>query len=610
MSKNIDGRRTQKNILMIIAALVAVLAAAAFFLRPGWRKSTSGTRFFDTHSLAFVRGMHRDGGKLYCFDDDTYLLYGWISYRGGLYYSGSDGAVCTGRTEIDGHTYYFDSTSGRLVTGWETLPDGRRRYRGYDGVPVSGETTVDGAEFLFDSEGFPVCGFYTSSAGTRYYSENGASNGLCEIDGDVYFFTKYIMQTGICATPDGDMFFAPDGKRLTGLIRNGSDTLYAADNGILVTGWQTTEGGLFYFTPAYTAAPDGFYTIDGRTYLFEGGAALLGWQTVGGKLYYFSADDGMYTGWRTVDGTEMLFSSSGELSGNGFTRTDGKTFYLRDGELLSGWQVIEGKKYYFDPTDGMASGKYTVDGKEWFFLDSGELAEGWVTYGDRTFYYLDNRRADGETVIDGTSYYFSGDDGLIRGFFDRDGRRYLYDEHGFMLTGWQERDGQRYYLGADGVMLRDTEWDIYRLDADGVASPAPASLTNLDAYLDHLLGEYTAGGDYHRIWRAVRGSITYKFMDVPGFSAEMRRELSVEALNSGTGSCYHFSSLAYCLFERLGYTTEIVHGYDPLGYSHYWLKIYDPSGEVFYSDPVYSLYAGQTNKMTLGTLLSYGYTLD
>ena len=369
MSKNIGGRRTQKNILMIIAALVAVLAAAAFFLRPGWRKSTSGTRFFDTRSLAFVRGMHRDGGKLYCFDDDSYLLYGWISYRGGLYYSGSDGAVCTGSTEIDGHTYYFDPTSGRLVTGWETLPDGRRRYRGYDGVPVSGEATVDGAEFLFDSEGFPVCGFYTSSAGTRYYSENGAANGLCEIDGDVYFFTKYIMQTGICATPDGDMFFAPDGKRLTGLIRNGSDTLYAADNGILVTGWQTAEGGLFYFTPAYTAAPDGFYTIDGRTYLFEGGAARLGWQTVGGKLYYFSADDGMYTGWRTVDGTEMLFSSSGELSGNGFTRTDGKTFYLRDGELLSGWQVIEGKKYYFDPTDGMASGKYTVDGKEWFFLD-------------------------------------------------------------------------------------------------------------------------------------------------------------------------------------------------------------------------------------------------
>ena len=84
-------------------------------------------RFFDTRSLAFVRGMHRDSGKLYCFDDDSYLLYGWISYRGGLYYSGSDGAVCTGSTEIDGHTYYFDPTSGRLVTGWETLPDGRRR---------------------------------------------------------------------------------------------------------------------------------------------------------------------------------------------------------------------------------------------------------------------------------------------------------------------------------------------------------------------------------------------------------------------------------------------------------------------------------------------------
>ena len=81
MLKNTGGRRTKK-ILIIIAALAAVLAAAAFFLRTGWRKSASGTRFFDTRRLTFVRGMHRDGGRLYCFDDDSYLLYGWISYRG------------------------------------------------------------------------------------------------------------------------------------------------------------------------------------------------------------------------------------------------------------------------------------------------------------------------------------------------------------------------------------------------------------------------------------------------------------------------------------------------------------------------------------------------
>ena len=52
--------------------------------------------------------MREIDGNTYCFGDDALLLYGWISYGGGLYYSGQDGAVCKGETLIDGKKYYFD----------------------------------------------------------------------------------------------------------------------------------------------------------------------------------------------------------------------------------------------------------------------------------------------------------------------------------------------------------------------------------------------------------------------------------------------------------------------------------------------------------------------
>ena len=99
-------------------------------------------------------------------------------------------------------------------------------------------------------------------------------------------------------------------------------------------------------------------------------------------------------------------------------------------------------------------------------------------------------------------------------------------------------------------------------------------------------------------------------MEVSNFSANMRRELSVEALNRGTGSCYYFSSLAFCLFEKLGYDVRLVRGYDPFGYDHWWLCVNSATdGQLYYCDPVYSLTAGQTYKMTYDVMTSYGYRL-
>ena len=513
--------------------------------------------------------MREIDGNTYCFGDDARLLYGWISYGGGLYYSGQDGAVCKGETMIDGHTYCFDTVTGLLVTGW-CENNGKRQYRLYDGTPASGLLTVDGTEYLFDSEGYPTSGFYTHDGNTVYYTEEGPADGLTVIGEDTYYFKDRIMQTGICAFGDQNMFFDADGK--------------------LRYGWIDSEAG--------------------KLYSDEKGCLAVGWTEVDGMLYYFSEAEGMYTGWHSIDGTDCFFLPSGALDKSGLTLIDGRTFLLENGVFRTGWQTIDGQKYYFAPTTGMVTGTHNIDGRDWFFLESGELAEGWVEIGGKTYYYADNIRADGEQTIDGVKYYFSGDLGLIRGWESVGDERYYYDSNGFMLTGLQEIDGKKYYFDPDGVMLRDTEYSIFRFDSNGVATQLPASLENLDDYLDYLLSVNTGDDDFARIWYGVRSLITYKYMEVKKFSAEIRCELSVEALNRGTGSCYHFSSLTFCLFEKLGYDVRLVRGYDPFGYDHWWICVRtEPDGQLYYCDPVYSLTAGQTYKMTYDVMTSYGYRL-
>ena len=138
-SKNKCGYFTKAT----CAALLVCTASTVLFsscTRSGWSERSGGICYFDPAEKAYVCGMREIDGNTYCFGDDARLLYGWISYGGGLYYSGQDGAVCKGETMIDGHTYCFDTVTGLLVTGW-CENNGKRQYRLYDGTPASGILT-------------------------------------------------------------------------------------------------------------------------------------------------------------------------------------------------------------------------------------------------------------------------------------------------------------------------------------------------------------------------------------------------------------------------------------------------------------------------------------
>ena len=112
--------------------------------------------------------------------------------------------------------------------------------------------------------------------------------------------------------------------------------------------------------------------------------------------------------------------------------------------------------------------------------------------------------------IDGNTYCFGDDALLLYGWISYGGGLYYSGQDGAVCKGETMIDGKKYYFDPDGVMLWDTAYSIFRFDSNGVATQLPASLENLDDYLDYLLSVNTGDDGFARIWYGVRSSITYK----------------------------------------------------------------------------------------------------
>lgn len=191
--------------------------------------------------------------------------------------------------------------------------------------------------------------------------------------------------------------------------------------GHMVKGWQTTENGRYYFDPVYGTMAKGKAVIDGREYYFneytgvlereeattdDNGIALTqnGWHRVGGVDYWY--EDGVRQGYKTKEdgsiddsyrGKEIYDPASNawywldnvqqgavarnkdvyqeSLAGDWGDRTDengnriGKWVrYDADGHMVKGWNEQNGNRYYFDLVYGtMAKGDVVIDGVSYHF---------------------------------------------------------------------------------------------------------------------------------------------------------------------------------------------------------------------------------------------------
>ena len=96
-------------------------------------------------------GEQRINGKWYYFDTTTgKMATGWYNLPGKKVYYGNDGAMCYGEQRINGKWYYFNTTSGKMVTGWYDLP-GKKVYYGSDGAMRYGWQTIGGVSYYFNT---------------------------------------------------------------------------------------------------------------------------------------------------------------------------------------------------------------------------------------------------------------------------------------------------------------------------------------------------------------------------------------------------------------------------------------------------------------------------
>ena len=99
-----------------------------------------------------------------------------------------------------------------------------------------------------------------------------------------------------------------------------------------------------------------------------------GWIEIDSKTYYFSKEDGyMVTKSGKIGGVWYGINPDGTLA-DGFLKDDDGTRYYNKGTFLTGWQEIDGDTYYFYTENGiMAIGQIKIGGSIHYFSEDGKL---------------------------------------------------------------------------------------------------------------------------------------------------------------------------------------------------------------------------------------------
>jgi arabinogalactan endo-1,4-beta-galactosidase len=221
-----------------------------------------------------------------------------------------------GYQKIDGYWYYFNTKSGKMLTGFQTIP-----YAANDSTPK---------KVYFDAKGHMLFGYQ-------------------KIDGYWYYFNT------------------KSGKMLTGFqtipyAANDSTPkkVYFDAKGRMLFGWQTIGGYKYYFNTKSGKMAAGLTGISGTYYYFNSaGRMLLGEQKIGknyysldektGKLNYYSIPSG--TSWKYYNSANKLIAT---LANRESYKYNGKWHCGKSGQLVTeaayrldqiGWNL---KKAYYD----------------------------------------------------------------------------------------------------------------------------------------------------------------------------------------------------------------------------------------------------------------------
>lgn len=250
--------------------------------------------------------------------------------------------------------------------------------------------------------------------GKDYTAKYGEKNGWVEENGKKYWYEKGVKQgtTGRgkeIYDPDSDAWYWLDAVQ-GGAMTVSKDVYQESaagqwadkpdgtgkwvrydENGHMVKGWQTTDKGTYYFDLITGAMAKGAGDIDGVPCAFDEytGIALDGqWLTIKGADFWYEKGvrqglegrgkeiyDPASDAWYWLDAVDQGKKATSKdvyqesKAGQWADRPDGTGKWVRydaQGHMIKGWSAD--KRYYFDPIYGtMAKGDAVIDGRTYHF---------------------------------------------------------------------------------------------------------------------------------------------------------------------------------------------------------------------------------------------------
>ena len=326
-------------------------------------------------------GWNKINKKYYCFNDDGYLITGWVNNRtswldpnpdpkknkgmltgwqqlnGNWYYFDKNGIKATGLTKISNQYYYFSESadpelSGIMQSGWQQVGDAvcyfaesaknKHAYRRTGWLSLPDPETGETFRYYFDSV------------------KGGLVRGLIKISSKLYYFDEYghLAEEPVLQSPEGDYRIDSKGR----------------------------------MADAAGKLAQGLLEINGKIYYFKKGVIQTGWQKIideaGKAVYYFFNQDGTLEEGKTGgeildDGKKTWFiEESGVRSvETGLVQdSEGHTYAIKNGQILYGEQKVQiavenGKPvysyYYFDKETGwMLTNVLRCVKNKWYFYDT------------------------------------------------------------------------------------------------------------------------------------------------------------------------------------------------------------------------------------------------
>lgn len=274
-----------------------------------WQATSSGSvngiktrvdidfQFKDFSSVIPADTWRTINGKRYYYANYQKQKNAWAKDGDDWYYMDKDGLASTGWITVAGASYYLDTTTGKMKTGWQA-ENGKWYYLGSSGAVKKGWINDNGTWYYTGNDGVMQNGWIEVS-GKRYYLENSGK-----------------MLTGWTGQNGKWYYLGSSGDMLKGWINDNGIWYYTGSDGVMQTGWLT-EAGSKYYLKGSGAMATGWRQLDGAWYYFNGdGRMATGMIDAGGIHYYLDPSDGRMVAGRSIEinGTVYQAGADGALS--------------------------------------------------------------------------------------------------------------------------------------------------------------------------------------------------------------------------------------------------------------------------------------------------------